>query len=114
MREVFAPRVKWKFCWFGDEEPSSPNGYSEGLIIYHQESGLSSGNRGVDNQLMRVLYVIFVLCVGALLWAAFAAAGHIRQHEKNATRSAEPKSGDELTENKEVLLSGRETNRDQR
>jgi len=33
--------------------------------------------------LMRVLYLIFVLCVGALLWAAFAAARYIRRHESN-------------------------------
>jgi hypothetical protein len=35
---------------------------------------------------MRILYVIFVLCVGALVWAALAAARHIRRHESTTER----------------------------
>ncbi len=49
------------------------------------DTGASGGIR------MRVLYVIFVLCVGALVWAAFAAASHIRRHEyRTAPLSPEP------------------------
>jgi hypothetical protein len=36
---------------------------------------------------MRVLFVIFVLSVGALLWAAIAVARHIRRHEPQAALS---------------------------
>jgi hypothetical protein len=40
---------------------------------------------------MRIFYVIFVLCVGALVWAALAAARHIRRHEGKTERmSASP------------------------
>jgi len=39
---------------------------------------------------MRILYVIFVLCVGALVWAAVAAARHIRRHEDDAERRSGP------------------------
>jgi hypothetical protein len=35
---------------------------------------------------MRILYGIFVLCVGALVWAAVSAARHIRRHEGKAER----------------------------
>jgi hypothetical protein len=38
---------------------------------------------------MRVLFVIFVLSVGALLWAAIAIARHIRRQEPHAAL-AEP------------------------
>jgi hypothetical protein len=38
---------------------------------------------------MRVLYGIFVLSVGALVWAAVAAARHIRRHETQTTASQE-------------------------
>jgi hypothetical protein len=39
---------------------------------------------------MRILYVIFVLCVGALVWAAWAAARHIRRHESKTERQGSP------------------------
>ncbi len=39
---------------------------------------------------MRILYVIFVLCVGALVWAAVAAARHIRRHEVHSERQSAP------------------------
>jgi hypothetical protein len=45
---------------------------------------------------MRILYVIFVLCVGALLWAAFAAARHIRTHK--GTVGVTPEGKDPLDE----------------
>jgi hypothetical protein len=38
---------------------------------------------------MRVLYVIFVLCVAALLFTALAAARHIRRHEQKRKAVAE-------------------------
>ncbi len=50
---------------------------------------------------MRVLYVIFVLCVGALLWAAVAAARHIRRHES--------KVGEKAQLSAEILPEERET-----
>jgi hypothetical protein len=47
---------------------------------------------------MRILYVIFVLCVAALLWAAIAAARHIRRHEgKAASRGGEKRESSEDT-----------------
>jgi len=39
---------------------------------------------------MRIFYVIFVLCVGALVWAVVAAARHIRRHEGNTERRTAP------------------------
>jgi hypothetical protein len=41
---------------------------------------------------MRILYVIFVLCVGVLVWAAIAVATHIRRHNEKIiqTTPAEP------------------------
>jgi hypothetical protein len=39
---------------------------------------------------MRILYVIFVLCVGALVWAALAAARHIRRHEGKTGIARQP------------------------
>jgi hypothetical protein len=54
---------------------------------------------------MRILYLIFVLCVGALLWVAFAAARHIRRHEAENTAPPEKElRSDELSEEKEVLV----------
>jgi hypothetical protein len=55
---------------------------------------------------MRILYLIFVLCVGALLWAAFAAARHIRRHESKMAPLPEEKSTspDGLPEERELLV----------
>ncbi len=54
---------------------------------------------------MRILYVIFVLCVGALLWTAFAAARHIRRHEAKAPPSEEkPPFAAEQRRELEVLV----------
>jgi hypothetical protein len=51
-----------------------------GWIVYHREIG---DFRGFS---MRILYVIFVLCVGALVWAAVAAGRHILRHQGDAER----------------------------
>ncbi len=54
---------------------------------------------------MRILYLIFVLCVGALLWVALAVARHIRRHEVQAgTALKEKRSSEESSEEKEVLV----------
>jgi hypothetical protein len=54
---------------------------------------------------MRILYLIFVLCVGALLWVAFAAARHIRRHEAETGAASEEKHRyDKLSAEKEVLV----------
>jgi hypothetical protein len=60
---------------------------------------------------MRILYVIFVLCVGALLCTALAAARHIRRHEEKRKASMEelPSSAGELSSNREVLVSAGKT-----
>lgn len=53
---------------------------------------------------MRVLYVIFVLCVGALVSVAVAAARHIRRHEVQTARTdPEPQIADEAPP--EMLLT---------
>jgi hypothetical protein len=48
---------------------------------------------------MRILYVIFVLCVGALLFTALAAARHIRRQEdkRKASLDERPASAGELS-----------------
>jgi hypothetical protein len=48
---------------------------------------------------MRILYLIFVLCVAALVGVAFAAARHIRRHEAKvgSVPDGQPSVG-ELTE----------------
>jgi len=53
---------------------------------------------------MRILYVIFVLCVAALLFTALAAARHIRRHEeaRKASLREELATTDELSMNSEV------------
>jgi hypothetical protein len=51
---------------------------------------LLSEDRGSAQPSMRILYVIFVLCVGALVWAALAAARHIRRHESKTERPGKP------------------------
>ncbi len=55
---------------------------------------------------MRILYVIFVLCVAALLFTALAAARHIRRHEEKRKISPEGKltPGNEMPTNSEVLV----------
>jgi hypothetical protein len=60
---------------------------------------------------MRVLYVIFVLCVTALLFTALAAARHIRRHEKRRkppanekTASEKPALRGEMSSNSEILV----------
>ena len=60
---------------------------------------------------MRILYVIFVLCVGALLFTALAAARHIRRHEekRKATLEEVPASAGELSSNREVLVPAGKT-----
>ena len=52
---------------------------------------------------MRILYLIFVLCVGALVGVAFAAARHIRRHEAKvgSVPDGQPSVG-ELTEDELV------------
>jgi len=56
---------------------------------------------------MRVLYVIFVLCVAALLFTALAAARHIRRHEEKRKASPEDKLAleGETSTNSEVLVA---------
>jgi hypothetical protein len=65
---------------------------------------------------MRVLYVIFVVCVGALLWAAFAAARHIRRHEVKTANTQDPQKSaglsDPVTEDRETVLSARDNRGD--
>jgi hypothetical protein len=62
----------------------------------------------LDNQQhpMRILFVIFVLCVAALLFTALAAARHIRRHEEKRKASPEDKlaPASELSTNSEVLI----------
>jgi hypothetical protein len=59
---------------------------------------------------MRILYLIFVLCVGALVWVAFAAARHIRRHEVKARAASEEKHRtDEVAAEKEILVPADET-----
>jgi len=55
---------------------------------------------------MRILYVIFVLCVAALLFTALAAARHIRRHEEKRKTSPEDKlaPAGEISTNSEVLV----------
>jgi hypothetical protein len=55
---------------------------------------------------MRVLLVIFVLCVAALLFTALAAARHIRRHEEKRKASLEekPSPTGEISSNSEVLV----------
>jgi hypothetical protein len=55
---------------------------------------------------MRILYVIFVLCVAALLFTAMAAARHIRRHEEKRKTSPEDKlaPAGEISTNSEVLV----------
>ncbi len=55
---------------------------------------------------MRILFVIFVLCVGALLFTALAAARHIWRHEEKRKTSQEEKPvlPDEESANSEVLV----------
>jgi cytoskeletal protein RodZ len=55
---------------------------------------------------MRILYVIFVMCVGALVWAALAAARHIRRHEGKTDRlSASSSQKDETNGNDRDISS---------
>jgi hypothetical protein len=58
---------------------------------------------------MRILYGIFVLCVGALLFTALAAARHIRRHEDQRKAALEDKtdSPPERTSAVEVLEPAR-------
>jgi hypothetical protein len=55
---------------------------------------------------MRILYVIFVLCVAALLFTALAAARHIRRHEEKRKTSPEDKlaSAAEISANSETMV----------
>jgi hypothetical protein len=55
---------------------------------------------------MRILFVIFVVCVVALLFTALAAARHIRRHEEKRKTSLEekPALSDEEPANSEVLV----------
>jgi len=59
---------------------------------------------------MRILYLIFVLCVGALLWVAFAVARHIRRHQVEIRTMPPGKhlSG-ELSEETEDLVAADKT-----
>jgi hypothetical protein len=60
---------------------------------------------------VRILYVIFVLCVAALLFTALAAARHIRRHEEKRKASPEDKlaSGAEASTSSEVLAHAGKT-----
>jgi hypothetical protein len=69
---------------------------------------------------MRILYVIFVLCVGALLWAAIAAARHIRRHEAEEGHGSPSKhrsrhedlpevSPSKISQNKKILFSANQS-----
>jgi hypothetical protein len=59
---------------------------------------------------MRVLYVIFVLCVAALLFTALAAARHIIQHEKLRNSTLHPPPADETAaKSSEILVSAGKT-----
>jgi predicted Ser/Thr protein kinase len=60
---------------------------------------------------MRVLYVIFVLCVAALLFTALAAARHIRRHEQKRKSLAEEAAvaTAEAAPDSEVLVSAGKT-----
>jgi len=61
---------------------------------------------------MRVLYVIFVLSVGALVWAAVAAARHIRRHEGEAAGAREKlATDDKSTDDTVVPLEEHETSK---
>jgi hypothetical protein len=53
---------------------------------------------------MRILYVVFVLCVAALLFTALAAARHIRRHEETRKSSSKEElaATGELSANPEV------------
>ena len=53
----------------------------------------------IQRPAMRVLFVIFVLCVAALLFTALAAARHIRRHEEKRKASTEeqPASAGEIS-----------------
>lgn len=55
---------------------------------------------------MRILYVIFVLCVAALFFTALAAARHIRQHEEKRKTSPEeqPAATGEISTSSAVML----------
>lgn len=63
---------------------------------------------------MRVLYVIFVLCVAALLFTALAAARHIRRHEQKRKTSAEEAVGPttEIISDSEALVPAGKTQGD--
>jgi hypothetical protein len=60
----------------------------------------------IQQPAMRVLFVIFVLCVAALLFTALAAARHIRRHEEKRKASTEdqPVSASEISTNSEILV----------
>jgi hypothetical protein len=73
-------------------------------IIYDRVTGESAPT-------MRFLYIVFVLCVAALLFTALAAARHIRRHEQKRKASAEetPAPTDEVTSNSEILVPAGKT-----
>lgn len=56
---------------------------------------------------MHTLYIIFVLCVGALLVTVLAAARHIRRHEegRKALLAGKPDRASEASREPEALVS---------
>jgi hypothetical protein len=56
---------------------------------------------------MRILYLIFVLCVVALLFTALAAARHIRRHEEKRKSALEEKT-DEKSDASVAMTSAAE------
>jgi hypothetical protein len=47
---------------------------------------------------MRLLFVIFVLCVAALIWTAFGVARHIRRHQLGSALPRDTTFSDEEIE----------------
>lgn len=47
--------------------------------------GILKVRRGLPKEFMRYLYVLMVLSLAVLLWAAIAIAKHIRKHEAQTT-----------------------------
>jgi hypothetical protein len=100
MKRAAVPAVKRNFQHIRQEEPTpasssqdrspDPETRFHRAIIYDRRTGELIAA-------VRVLYVIFVLCVAALLFTALAAARHIRRHE-----TARKAAIDELPASSEV------------
>ncbi len=75
-------------------------------MIYYRLTGEFSG------PLMRVLYLIFVLCVGALVWAAVAVARHIRRHDGDAPKIPVKPVRELLADDRKILVGANKTHGD--